>query len=57
MIIPPFYMMELSVSDLNGGTKAHDKKKKSDASGITLLAKPRNGARVAPQRCPILRYG
>ena len=32
-------------------------KEKSDASGITLSAKPRNGARVAPQRCPILRYG
>ena len=32
-------------------------KEKSDASGITLLAKHRNGARVAPQRCPILRYG
>ena len=56
MIIPPFYTMELSVSDINGGAKASDKKKKSDASGITLLAKPRTGARVAPQRCPILRY-
>ena len=32
-------------------------KEMSDASGITPLAKPRNGARVAPQRCPILRYG